>query len=119
MKALALVSVLFLAACSSEDKAPRVVEVFEPAPMPVKIEIVETKAGPLVIDTTPEPVVVVVETVPEPVEVEVVEPTPEPVEVEVVEPTPEPVEVEVEVQLEPAPVVEEVIEIVVDNAYQM
>ena len=95
MKALALVSVLFLAACSSEDKAPRVVEVFEPAPMPVKIEIVETKAGPLVIDSTPEPVVVVVETVPEPVEVEV------------------------EVQLEPAPVVEEVIEIVVDNAYQM
>lgn len=107
MKALALVSVLFLAACSSEDKAPRVVEVFEPAPMPVKIEIVETKAGPLVIDSTPDPVVVVVETVPEPVEVEVVEPTPEPVEVEV------------EVQLEPAPVVEETVEIVVDNAYQM
>ena len=75
--------------------------------MPVKIEIVETKAGPLVIDSTPEPVVVVVETVPEPVEVEVVEPTPEPVEVEV------------EVQLEPAPVVEETVEIVVDNAYQM
>lgn len=107
MKALALVSVLFLAACSSVDKAPRVVEVFEPARMPVKIVIVETKAGPLVIDTTPEPVVVVVETVPEPVEVEVVEPTPEPVEVEV------------EVQLEPAPVVEETVEIVVDNTYQM
>ena len=106
MKALALVSVLFLAACSSEDKAPRVVEVFEPAPMPVKIEIVETKAGPLVIDTTPEPVVVVVETVPEPVEVEV--------GVEL-----EPVEVEVGVELEPAPVVEEAEEIVVDNAYQM
>tara|TARA_B110000208_G_scaffold181887_1_gene233068 strand:+ start:638 stop:961 length:324 start_codon:yes stop_codon:yes gene_type:complete len=107
MKALALVSVLFLAACSSEDKAPRVVEVFEPAPMPVKIEIVETKAGPLVIDTTPEPVVVVVETVPEPIEVEVVESVPEPVEVKV------------GVELEPAPVVEEVVEIVVDNAYQM
>ena len=106
MKALALVSVLFLAACSSEDKAPRVVEVFEPAPIPVKIEIVETKAGPLVIDTTPEPVVVVVETVPEPVEVEV--------GVEL-----EPVEVEVGVELEPAPVVEEAEEIVVDNAYQM
>lgn len=106
MKALALVSVLFLAACSSEDKAPRVVEVFEPAPMPVKIEIVETKAGPLVIDTTPEPVVVVVETVPEPVEVKV--------GVEL-----EPIEVEVGVELEPAPVVEEAEEIVVDNAYQM
>jgi hypothetical protein len=107
MKALALVSVLFLAACSSEDKAPRVVEVFEPAPMPVKIEIVETKAGPLVIDSTPEPVVVAVETVPEPIVVEVVEPTPEPVEVEV------------EVVEEPAPVVEEEVEIVVDNTYQM
>ena len=106
MKALALVSVLFLAACSSEDKAPRVVEVFEPAPMPVKIEIVETKAGPLVIDITPEPVVVVVETVPEPVEVEV--------GVEL-----EPIEVKVGVQLEPTPVVEETVEIVVDNTYQM
>lgn len=107
MKALALVSVLFLAACSSEDKAPRVVEVFEPAPMPVKIEVVETKAGPLVIDTTPEPVVVVVETVPEPVEVEVIESLPEPIEVEV------------EVEVEPTPVVEETVEIVVDNTYQM
>tara|TARA_B110000967_G_scaffold116847_1_gene119545 strand:- start:378 stop:734 length:357 start_codon:yes stop_codon:yes gene_type:complete len=118
MKALALVSVLFLAACSSEDKAPRVVEVFEPAPMPVKIEIVETKAGPLVLDTTPEPVVVVVESVPEPIEVEVVESVPEPVEVKVGVEL-EPVEVEVGVQLEPTPVVEETVEIVVDNTYQM
>lgn len=110
MKALALVSVLFLAACSSEDKAARVVEVFEPAPMPVKIAVVETKAGPLVIDITPEPVVVVVETVPEPIEVEVVESVPEPVEVEVGVKL-EPVEVKVGVQLEPTPTVDTPVEL--------